>query len=127
VSFVWPPGERGLPVFGRFFEIRRDPLAAFLDLRRRHGDIAYARIGPQNVVLLSHPDDIRDVLVTHASRFRKSRILERAQILLGQGLLTAEGRHHARQRRLIQPAFYQERLRSYSALMTEETQRTIAT
>lgn len=114
----WPPGERGLPVFGRFFHLRRDPLIEFMRLRERHGDIAYIRIGPQNAVLLSHPDQIQEVLVTHAGRFRKSRILERARVLLGDGLLTAEGRHHTKQRKLIQPAFYQERLKNYAAAMS---------
>ncbi len=109
-----PPGERGLPVFGRFFQIRRDPLGEFMRLRERHGDIAYIRIGPQDAVLLSHPEQIHEVLVTHASRFRKSRILERARVLLGDGLLTAEGRHHTTHRKLIQPAFYHDRLRGYA-------------
>lgn len=110
----WPPGERGLPVFGRFFQIGRDPLSEFTRLRERHGDIAYIRIGSQHAVLLSHPEQIQEVLVTHAGRFRKSRILERARVLLGEGLLTAEGRRHTAHRKLIQPAFYQDRLRGYA-------------
>ena len=38
-------------------------------------------------------------------------------MLLGEGLLTSEGDHHLRQRRLVQPAFYRDRLVSYAATM----------
>jgi hypothetical protein len=55
-------------VSGRFFEIGRDPLREFVQLRERHGAIAYLRIGPQDVALLSQADQIHDGLVTHAAR-----------------------------------------------------------
>src|SRR4029077_12593365 len=65
------------------------------------------------------PEIVRDILVTHQAKFKKSRILERARVLLGDGLLTSEGEHHKRQRRLVQPAFHRERLMGYSESMVE--------
>jgi cytochrome P450 len=41
--------------------------------------------------LFSHPDAIRDVLVTHDRSFTKSPALGRARFALGNGLLTNEG------------------------------------
>jgi len=68
-------------------------------------------------VLLTHPDLIKDVLVTHHQNFVKGLGLQRARQLLGQGLLTSEGELHKRQRRLIQPAFHREAIQSYAEIM----------
>ena len=62
-------------------------------------------------------------LVTHQRNFTKSRGLERAKKLLGDGLLTSEGAHHLRQRRLIQPAFHRERIAGYAAVMVADAAR----
>ena len=43
--------------------------------------------------------------------------MQRAKALLGEGLLTNEGESHLRQRRLVQPAFYRDRLISYANTM----------
>jgi cytochrome P450 len=42
-----------------------------------------------------------------------------AKKVLGEGLLTSEGNLHRNQRQLIQPAFHQDRLTAYAAIMTE--------
>ena len=65
-------------------------------------------------IFINHPQYIRDVLVTHQKNFTKSRVLERAKKLLGEGLLTSEGAAHLRQRRLAQPAFHRERIAGYA-------------
>ena len=51
-------------------------------------------------------------------------MLQRAKVLLGEGLLTSEGAHHLRQRRLAQPAFHRDRLRGYGESMIEFAVRT---
>jgi cytochrome P450 len=93
-------------------------------MQRDHGDIAHWRIGPQNLYLFNHPDLIRDVLVTNGRNFNKSRGLERARRLLGNGLLTSEGEFHLRQRRLAQPAFHRQRIAAYAGTMSSYAERT---
>jgi cytochrome P450 len=93
-------------------------------MNEAHGDIAHWRIGPQHLFLFSHPDLIRDVLVTNGRNFHKSRGLERAKRLLGNGLLTSEGEFHLRQRRLAQPAFHKHRIASYAVTMSDYAART---
>lgn len=88
-------------------------------LVRQYGDIVYFHLGPQRIFLLNHPDLIRDVLVTHDSNFVKGRGLERAKLLLGEGLLTSEGDLHRRQRRLMQPAFHRLKIKAYSEIMVQ--------
>lgn len=110
---------------GQFvIEIARNPLAMMIAMQREHGDIAHWRIGPQDIYLFSHPDLIRDVLVTNQKNFHKSRGLERARRLLGNGLLTSEGDFHLRQRRLAQPAFHRQRIASYAGTMIDYAERT---
>ncbi len=81
-------------------------------------------LGPQNIYLVSNPDWIKDILVTNQTNFTKSRFLERAKVLVGEGLLTSEGEFHRRQRRLVQPAFHRDRLAGYASAMVETTAHT---
>ena len=119
-----PPGS-GVLYPGQFMvEIARNPLAMMIAMNKAHGDIAHWRIGPQHLFLFSHPDLIRDVLVTNGRNFHKSRGLERAKRLLGNGLLTSEGEFHLRQRRLAQPAFHKHRIASYAVTMSDYAART---
>ena len=109
---------------GQFFvEIARNPLAMMVAMQQEHGDIAHWRIGPQDIYLFSHPELARDVLVTNQKNFHKSRGLERARRLLGNGLLTSEDEFHLRQRRLVQPAFHRQRIMAYAATMADYADR----
>ncbi len=97
-----PPGPKGKPFVGCFFELRRDPLKFFLRLGEDYGEIASFKVGPQRIFLLNHPEYINEVLVTHQHNFMKGRALQVAKRFLGEGILTSEGVHHRRQRRLAQ-------------------------
>ncbi|HLH40433.1 MAG TPA: cytochrome P450 [Bryobacteraceae bacterium] len=114
-----PPALKGRPFMGVLSDFRKNPPEFLLNAARSHGDIVFMRLGPQPAFVVSNPDWIRDVLVTHQTQFIKSRMLERAKVLLGEGLLTSEGEFHKRQRRLVQPAFHRERLIGYSASMVD--------
>ena len=114
---IIPHGPRSfLP--GRFLRrMQHDPIPFLTGLARDYGDAVQFRIGPQTMIVFSHPDLVREVLVTHHRSFRKSRVLQRAKIVLGEGLLTSEGEEHKRARRLAQPAFHRERIERYAVVM----------
>ena len=116
------PGARFLPVRG-FFEFRRDPLAALTRFRRAWGDVVHFRFAGRRFYLLSHPDLVQDVLVTRHRNFTKSIALQRARVLLGNGLLTSEGELHLRQRRLAQPAFHRDRVAAMAGTMAAYAER----
>jgi cytochrome P450 len=119
------PKRAGSPLFD-LLAFRRDPLKFLTRIAREHGDIVNFRMGPQHVLLLNHPDLIRDALVTRGDHFHKGRALQRSKRLLGEGLLTSEGEYHRRQRRLAQPAFHRKRVESYGAVMVEYAARNSA-
>jgi cytochrome P450 len=108
-----------LPIVGVFPQFRGNPPEYLLKAARQYGDLVYLPLGRQKVYFLNHPDMVREVLVTQQHKFKKSRMLERAKVLLGEGLLTSEGGHHLRQRRLVQPAFHRERLMGYASTMVD--------
>ncbi len=99
------------------------PLDFLPGLVRDYGDVAVFHVGKQPVALVSDPALIRDILVTHGRRFHKGRGLERAKILLGEGLLTSEDDFHLRQRRLVQPAFHRARVAAYGETMASYAER----
>jgi cytochrome P450 len=114
-----PPGPKGRPLVGVLPEFRKDPAGFLEKVARQYGDVVYLPLGRQHIYYLGHPDAIRDILVAQQHKFKKSRMLERARVLLGDGLLTSEGEHHRRQRRLVQPAFHRDRLAGYGAAMVD--------
>jgi cytochrome P450 len=98
-----PPGPKGRFLVGVLPEFRKNPAEFHERMARQYGDLVLIPLGRQRIYSIGHPDAIRDVLITHQNKFKKSRMLERARVLLGDGLLTSEGDHHRRQRRLVQP------------------------
>ena len=114
-----PRGPKNLLLLGNLYAFRAAPLDFLTKTAREYGDLPYFKLGPYDTYLVNHPDYVRDVLVTNQGNFTKSRALQRARVLLGEGLLTSEGEFHLRQRRLVQPAFHRERLAGYAAVMSE--------
>ena len=119
-----PPGPKGLPLIGSLIGYFRDPLGFLTKISEEYGDIVYFRLGSRRIYLLNDPEHIKDVLVTHNRNFTKSRALDRAKLVLGEGLLTSEGDFHLRQRRIIQPVFHYRRIKSYGDVMADHGSRT---
>lgn len=100
----------------------------------KYGDIYF--VGSQTKTLsgadrglyvLKHPDHLRELLSTQASKFKKEHsAFEQLSRVLGEGLLTSDGETWKRQRRLVQPAFARSRLAGYVEVMAEEAHRTFA-
>jgi cytochrome P450 len=118
-----PPGPSSWVPGSAFMKFRRDPLAFFTETQRAYGDIARLTFGPQEILLVSHPDWIEDVLVTSAKKFQKGVALQRAKRLLGEGLLTSEGQAHLRQRRTIQPLFHRQQVQRFAETMARHALR----
>ncbi len=114
-----PPGPKNPPIVGNLRTFRANPLGFLTKAAREYGDLVYFKVVRQQLYVLSHPEYVREILVTNQGNFVKSRALQRAKVLLGEGLLTSEGQHHLRQRRLVQPAFHRDRLAGYASAMSE--------
>ena len=62
------------------------------------------------------------MLVTNARHFT-GLAFEAGKSVTGEGLLSAQGEAHRRQRRLLQPAFHRDRLSDYASVMVEHARR----
>ncbi|GLY25875.1 cytochrome P450 [Micromonospora sp. NBRC 101691] len=120
-----PPGPKGVPVLGNLPGLGRG-MVEFMTETAAHGDIASFTIGPTRNYLLSSPEHIHDVLVLRRDRFTKDphdlRTLGR---WMGRGLLTSDGAHHRRQRKLVQPAFRHRRMTGYGEIAVDSSLRQI--
>ena len=76
-----PPGPPRRAALRLLRTLERDPLGLLEEIRS-FGTIAYARIGPQPVFLVSEPDLIERVLVSR-DVFNKGRALERSEAAAG--------------------------------------------
>ncbi len=119
----YPPGPPQLTRLEFVRRFRQQPIDLLSELTREYGDIVQLHIGCMRVVVVNHPDQIREVLVEHSGSYSKSPTLQRARYLLGDGLLTSEGEVHARQQRLMRPAFQRERLDDYVEIVVHYSER----
>jgi cytochrome P450 len=113
----FPPGPRALLPGAHLRAMQYRPLAFLTALAREHGDASHFLIGRTPRFVFSHPELVREVLVTRNASFIKGLALQRTKIVLGEGLLTSEGELHKRQRRLAQPAFHRQRINHYGEEM----------
>jgi cytochrome P450 len=120
-EYRFPPGlEKNL----LWFALRKlrpaNPIQLFQSLAEKYGDIAHYKIGWHHIVFLNHPDYIREVLVVQNDNFIKERTVRRTKMLLGEGMITAEGAEHRMQRQVAQPAFHRQRIPEYASVMVRE-------
>jgi cytochrome P450 len=106
--------------FLRFYNRRLEFLE---ELARSNCPVAFFKFAGERMYLVNEPELIKDVLVLNHRRFKKGRGLERAKILLGEGLLTSEGEEHRRQRRIVQPVFQHSYLQNYADIMVERAMK----
>jgi cytochrome P450 len=118
-----PPGPSAAELRGKREAFVKRPTDFFAELQRNHGDVVWFNAGLRDYFLLSHPDDVRDVLLTQHRRFHKGPALEDGRALVGENLFNIEGETHRRHRRLIQPAFHWERIKAYGDVMVDEASR----
>jgi cytochrome P450 len=124
LGYRLPPGfQRNLIWFAWRRFRPANPITLFQHLVETYGDIAHYKIGWNHIVFLNHPDYIREILVVQNDNFVKERTVRRSRMLLGEGMITAEGAGHRAQRQAAQPAFHRQRTPEYAATMVREAAR----
>lgn len=119
LRFKNPPIERGHWLLGILPEVQRDPLAFFMSLASRHGNITRFRFLAWERTLINHPDYIKHVLVDNNKNYSKNGFdYQLLRSFLGEGLLTSDGDFWLSQRRMIQPAFHKQKIQAYASLIT---------
>ena len=123
-AYSYPPGLRhGLLWFALHRFRPADPIVLFQQLAREYGDVVHHQLGRQHIVFLNHPELIREVLVNQSDNFEKERTVRRSELLLGKGMITAEGAAHRRQRQAAAPAFHRQRIGFYAQAIVDNARQ----
>ncbi|AZP20319.1 cytochrome P450 [Streptomyces aquilus] len=114
-----PLAGGGVPLLGHGLKLLRDPLA-FMSQLRDHGDVVRLKLGPKEVYAPTTPD-LTGALALNPDFVIAGPLWESLEALLGkEGVATANGPRHRRQRRTIQPAFRLDAIPGYGPIMEEE-------
>lgn len=116
-----PPGTS--PLRGLWRALTGDRLSQFVELQRLYGDIVRFNVGGMWIHLIADPAMIKTILLDNNKNYMKGMGLQRAKIVVGEGLLTSEGEFWRRQRRLAQPAFHRQHLAVFAEVMASSAAR----
>lgn len=116
------PLKPGWPVLGSLPHIRRGMLQFFVDASK-YGDVVQLRFPGRVGYLIVHPELLEHVFVANHKNFAKqTRGYQMLRLALGEGLVTSEGAHWRKQRRIAQPAFHHQRISAFADIMTKSTE-----
>ncbi len=122
-----PPAYKGHGLLGTLGELQREPLKT-LERIGALGDFVRCHIplAPFDIFVANSPALAEEVLINKARIFRKTTHgYQVMRQVLGDGLITSEGDHWLRQRRIAQPAFHKERISTLADKMVHITEETI--
>jgi cytochrome P450 len=119
------PGPHGLSLFGTVGSfLSRDLLKPFSRLVAAYGPLFEVSLPlGHRLVMIAAPDGVERVLRSGRENYVKGTVYDGARLLLGQGLVTSEGKLWRRQRELANPAFRPAKLQQYLSVMAECTDR----
>ena len=100
---------------GEFF--RQNSADFMLSTASRFGDLNHYTGFGRQIFQFNHPQLIQELLLRDAPHHHRGLVMQRARVVLGEGLLTSEAPLHLRQRRLAQPAFHRQRIASYGQII----------
>ena len=109
------PGFARRVVSGELF--RQSAADFMLKTASRYGDLNHYTAFGRHIFQFNHPQFIEELLLRDAGRHHRGVVMQRAKMVLGQGLLTSEVPLHMRQRRLAQPAFHRQRIATYGEII----------
>ena len=122
-----PPGPEQHPYL-QILQCVLRPLSVLDACAQRFGDTFTLRLPHLgNAVILSRPEHIKQVLTGDADVFLAGKAKDTLRPILGShSILLLDGKEHMRQRRLLMPPFYGERMHTYAEMIRDITEAEIA-
>jgi cytochrome P450 len=121
-----PDGPPAHLLTGHVTDLHHDRLGCFTRWARDYGDFVPLRLGPRRGFLLSHPDYLREVLVSQQHNFIRPYPVRQSRTTFGDSMFITSGPRWLRQRRLAQPAFDHQHVNAYAEAMVDCTERMLA-
>ncbi|EAY75694.1 hypothetical protein OsI_03601 [Oryza sativa Indica Group] len=82
----------------------------FCNVLKEHGKLSFVWTGPKPFVIIRDPDLAREILSNKSGNFAKQTTAGIAKFVVG-GVVTYEGEKWAKHRRILNPAFHQEKIK----------------
>lgn len=115
------PGEAGMPVFGKTFELLKDPVALGSSMQEKYGNVYWINSFFRRTVSLIGPDANQFVLMDKDKNFSSEKgwaaYLER---LFPRGLMLLDFDEHKAHRHIMATAFKTEPMRGYLERLNAE-------
>jgi cytochrome P450 len=113
------PGPAPHFLLGNLPEFRKDALHFMMKLNREYGGVVRFQLGKKIAHLVSDPAGAKHVLQDNYKNYTKGKPYGRARYVFGEGLITSDGEHWRRQRKLMQPVFHRGELEIFATIMTD--------
>lgn len=125
-----PEGPGGFPYVGLDVvnQWQDNPMRTFTRFYREYGNTFTLRFMGQKAVFLIGPEANQKLLVEEEEKFLMGPGImgEALKPLLGKGLLTTDDEEHDRARRMMEPAFREDRLKEYLKTMIGKSEEYIS-
>ena len=121
------PGPKGTPLGGNLWSFWLDFFKLLDKGHEQYGDVVRYRVINKIYHLLTHPDDIKHVLLSHKENYSRS-LAQSSQLLhtvTGDSVISLDGQAWQQRRRLCAPAFSSTSLKSYMPAIINCTQQAI--
>lgn len=118
-----PPLGGRWPLLGYLPRLVADPAGLAAEAMHNTDQVVPLRLGPVTVPLLHHPDHLQHILLTNQKNYVKGPMFARVGMMLGDGLVLAEGEAWRRQRKLMTFPFAPKRLQSTIPTIAEVVDR----
>lgn len=102
------PLVKGTFLLGHLLNAKKEGVHFYSRMNREHGDALKLKIVQKTYYLFLNPEYNREILVDNPDQFIKGKQYNPLRLLLGNGLLTSEGKKWSNQRRMLNPLFGRE-------------------
>ena len=104
---------------------REDTLGFLKKNIETYGDIFQFRTAHKRITVLNRPEYVQHVLQKNQRNYKRHYAYTVLKLLIGDGLLSIDGEKWKRERRLMQPHFHKESIKSYFSIIDHYTKETI--
>jgi cytochrome P450 len=105
----------------------RDTLGTLSEWKKQFGDVVHLRVYPSHTVILTDPELVRDLLVTHhESLVRWEHARKAFAQVHGHSVLVAEGEAWRTKRHAMQPSFSPKAVQGFTPTIADTVQKTLA-
>lgn len=105
-----PPGPKGLPVVGSFFQLRRDPFRVMSRGAAEYGDMFRIPMPLLDMVAVTHPDLLHEFMDDPDGRYSRYSPVGPLLGIIGANSIMLEGPKLRERRRMLMPMFTRRHL-----------------